>query len=438
MTSFSLVKGNGSVWAPIQMLAQPITSLTGVTESSAETLKELGIVTIQDLASSSIFAVANLIDDASEGQAVGDRLNQSAISPAAFLDKSVRDTPIAQLAEKPISIIRGIGAELSSRLESELGVRTISKLANWSPYQIARGMLNAAYGNGPISSEASKAPSDLLPTNGKYATDRSQYEILIFDSFVDFSARPDATVSAPQTNALAQSPGLVRGNGAPIEALPSVRNARPLGSDGPLDVVSLFEGELGYERPAIGGVLTFTQTWYGQGLSLGSLLHSVALAPGESTKIAMIDWSRTTSAATSEVISEQETLYSTLDTSRAINEITSAVASDTQAGASGATSQATSAQSGGATGSSSYGFRSGDWFSSAGSFINNLMNDTPQSHTSGTSWGTSTTNTSASSWSTSTGWRSLFPRHRHRARGTAGRAAPASDRRLRRADEGCR
>src|SRR6202040_3336191 len=33
---------------------------------------------------------------------------------------------------------------------------------------------------------------------------------------------------------------------------------------------------------------------------------------------------------------------------------------------------------------------------------------------------------------------SLFPRHRHRARGTAGRAAPVSDRRLRRADEGRR
>src|SRR5215471_7746195 len=33
---------------------------------------------------------------------------------------------------------------------------------------------------------------------------------------------------------------------------------------------------------------------------------------------------------------------------------------------------------------------------------------------------------------------SLFPRHRHRARATTGRAAPASDRRLRRADEGRR
>jgi len=35
---------------------------------------------------------------------------------------------------------------------------------------------------------------------------------------------------------------------------------------------------------AFGALLTFTQAWFAQGVTLRQLLHSVTLAPGESTQ----------------------------------------------------------------------------------------------------------------------------------------------------------
>src|SRR5437588_13010176 len=107
---------------------------------------------------------------------------------------------------------------------------------------------------------------------------------------------------------------------------------RLLGEDGPLDIAQLLSNNGGYELPAIGGVLTFTQSWYTKGLALGHLLHGIALGPGESTKIAMIDWSRTVKTSATEDIQEAEQLDSDLSRARSISEITSAVARETQRG----------------------------------------------------------------------------------------------------------
>jgi hypothetical protein len=70
-------------------------------------------------------------------------------------------------------------------------------------------------------------PQDLVPVTGQYPTERVQYEVFVFDSFIG-----DA--------------------GAAV----------PLGQDGPLDVTTLLAGPNGYQRPAVGGVLTYTQSWY--------------------------------------------------------------------------------------------------------------------------------------------------------------------------------
>jgi hypothetical protein len=67
----------------------------------------------------------------------------------------------------------------------------------------------------------------------------------------------------------------------------------------------------GFKRLATGALLTFSQSWFAQGLTLGQLLHSTSLAPGESTRIAMIDWSRRSSASATEAITEAEQLSNT-------------------------------------------------------------------------------------------------------------------------------
>jgi hypothetical protein len=65
-------------------------------------------------------------------------------------------------------------------------------------------------------------------------------------------------------------------------------------------------------------------------VTLGQLLHSLALAPGESTRIAMVDWYRRTGEMASEEIAETEVLSQSSRQSRSISEITQSVASRDQ------------------------------------------------------------------------------------------------------------
>jgi hypothetical protein len=90
----------------------------------------------------------------------------------------------------------------------------------------------------------------------------------------------------------------------------------------------------GFGQPAVGALVTFSQSWYAKGITLGHMLHSLALAPGEATRIAVIDWSRRTRAAVSETIDEAERLDTATEHSRAISEVQNAVADEMQTGGS--------------------------------------------------------------------------------------------------------
>lgn len=100
---------------------------------------------------------------------------------------------------------------------------------------------------------------------------------------------------------------------------------------------------------ALGALRTFTQSWFAEAVTLGHLLHSTTLAPGESTRVAVIDWSRRSAAGETEIITEADKLTNNTDHSRAISEVTNAVASEAQAGSSSSNTSSTTnsnAQSG--------------------------------------------------------------------------------------------
>jgi hypothetical protein len=156
------------------------------------------------------------------------------------------------------------------------------------------------FGNTPLEvtlvgdeAELGAPPSDLLPASGQYPVERAQYDVLVLD----------------QTD----SEGLIDLRGA-----------------GPLDLLAASDNTA--TKPVMGALLTWTQSWYTQGLALGQLLHSLALAPGESTRIAMVDWSRRQSSGATEAINEGEQLFNDLARSRSITEVTSAVAVEAQQG----------------------------------------------------------------------------------------------------------
>ncbi|KAK0752996.1 hypothetical protein B0T18DRAFT_385133 [Schizothecium vesticola] len=75
----------------------------------------------------------------------------------------------------------------------------------------------------------------------------------------------------------------------------------------------------GFKTVTVGALLAFTQS-------------CVTLAPGESMRVAVIDWSRRSSAGEKETITEADRLSSNLGPLRAISEVTSAVTNESQCG----------------------------------------------------------------------------------------------------------
>ena len=141
-----------------------------------------------------------------------------------------------------------------------------------------------------------QAPADLLPKFGVYPTERVFFRKLV------------------------------------IDVVPEPGRRRAMRGE-PIDLANALSAPAGFGRLATGALLTFSQSWFSEGaLPLGQLLHSTSLAPGESTRIAVVDWSRRTRAAASEDISETELLSNTVTHSRAMSEVTNASATEFQSG----------------------------------------------------------------------------------------------------------
>lgn len=85
---------------------------------------------------------------------------------------------------------------------------------------------------------------------------------------------------------------------------------------------------------AHGHVLRFKQEWVADGYSMGNLLYSLPLAPGQKKQIAVVDWERRESAARTEAIETREELDAMLSRDRDINEIVNATVSESVRGGS--------------------------------------------------------------------------------------------------------
>lgn len=85
---------------------------------------------------------------------------------------------------------------------------------------------------------------------------------------------------------------------------------------------------------AHGHVLRFKQEWVADGYSMGNLLYSLPLAPGQKKQIAVVDWERRESAARSESIETREDLDASISRDRDINEIVNATVNESMRGGS--------------------------------------------------------------------------------------------------------
>ncbi|WP_119390178.1 hypothetical protein [Taklimakanibacter lacteus] len=271
-------------------LRAPVSTLLGVSSEIEQTLAKLGIRTVYDLAASPLFRVSAELVDAADG--VGDTaMARLGRVPAEIVDADEAITPAA-LLDKDVSVFRDIGTALGAEIKSRLQVETAGELGRWPAFRSARAILDTAI---PPRETGDGIVSELVPRLGEYPTERHYYRSVVIDHVV-----PGTTTD--------------------------------LGTAGPVDLAPAVSSDFGFRAPAVGAIITFAQSWFAQGITLGNMLHSVALAPGESTRIAVVDWSRRTSASGQEAISESERLTNASTHSRAISEVQDAVATEVQSG----------------------------------------------------------------------------------------------------------
>lgn len=72
---------------------------------------------------------------------------------------------------------------------------------------------------------------------------------------------------------------------------------------------------------AHGHVLRFKQEWVADGYSMGNLLYSLPLAPGQKKQIAVVDWERREATARTEALEEEEAIQASISRDRDVNEI---------------------------------------------------------------------------------------------------------------------
>lgn len=291
--------------------------LLGVGPDAAHALSTLGIATVFDLAGSSTFgAAATVLRVATDGDA------RSGALPGDLF-AAPTSGPIEAAPDQSVGTLRLVaGAGSNGAVSESLDVHTIRDLALWPPYAAARSIL--AESVGAAAADADGTPGDLLPGSGRYPLERAYYSSFILADLDD----------------------------------PTGGTRSALEDAGPLDPVAALSGS-GFSRPVRGARLTFAQSWYSQGVALGQLLHSLALAPGESTRVAMIDWSRQQTGTQLDTGGQTEALMAATTQKRAMSEVQNAVATEAQNGFSQTASRGQQTQGGGGGGFSAGGLTVG-------------------------------------------------------------------------------
>jgi hypothetical protein len=296
-----------------ELLHQSPKVLLGVNADAATALKSLDIHTVFDLATSATFEAATKLFTAA-GNITSPLYQYGGPTSDLVRETTSAGKTLVELQDAPLDVLESIPQAEVPTIQTALDVATVRDLALYPPYRTAIALLTAVYFPENVTGFDLERPTDLVPKTGEYPTERVQYTTLLLDEIKLSDSGAVIDVLGPQFV--------------------------------PLDLSKLAVADAGFIEVAFGALLTFNQSWYAQGVTLGQLLHSTSLAPGESTRIAVIDWSRRSSAGETEVISEMDDLSNDTFHNRSINEVTRAVANEAQGGFSQASSSSSSHQKG--------------------------------------------------------------------------------------------
>lgn len=323
----SLVKSSAASLRGRALLEADIEQLLGVGQSIATVLRdEMRVRTVFDLATSRTFNTAlDRIDPEGTLQQEFARYGYLPTDSESF-DPREREK-VATLGNQGLEQLRFRQPETAAKLKSLLSIESVRELALWRPFQVARAILKKSIG-GDVNDlprhmrPDPDMPGEFVPLTGTYPSQQAYFESLhIVDSDLTDEAILGAEKSAKGKSESGENP-----------ATDTDVKMMSLGCGGQLDLMQTALLTGGFSKPAVGVLITSEQSWYNRGATLGQLVHSLPLAPGESTRVAMTDWRQVNRGARSE--DDQQAEDTTTDTKmhHALNEITDAVARERQQG----------------------------------------------------------------------------------------------------------
>src|SRR3954451_18256315 len=285
-----------------EVLPSPPGVLLGVDAAAQTALAGLDVATVFDLSVSSVFDnAARILASSQNPRSVMRRFGRG---PSSLVDVAQLETTIDLLPYASVELLTGIGPATAQVLET-FGITTIRDLALWPPFLAAKAIMIEAYNPLAVGDDDPDMPVSLVPKSGEFGTERHLYSTLVM-----FPGQ----FEAPSRD--------LRGVLFDITATP----------------------ETGFDRVRYGALLTYAHSWNPVAVAKGHLLHSLALAPGESTNVAVIDWTNKSSAATQQSLSESERLNSTNDRARTVSQIADSVAKEFTSGSSVTSTESTSVE----------------------------------------------------------------------------------------------
>lgn len=357
----NLVKSSAASLHGSSLLSADVDQLLGVGAEAASLLRDdLRIQSIYDLATSQVFCGAlHLVDPhgtlevevARRGLVPADV--QSAVDP--------RDRGAAvEVGDQPLSRLRFRSKETADRVKRTLGVETVRDVALWSPFHVARAILKKTYGGDDsdlphVAQPDPEMPAELVPVTGTFPTQQAYFSSLhivdsdLTDDEILASAAPKPAAPPPaQAPAAAPAAGQQQEAGESGDVLRVVMTS--LSDKGQVDLMQTALRSGGFTKPAVGVIVTSEQSWYSQGATLGQLLHSLPLAPGESTRVAVTSLRKLDRGKRKEAVDQTEDSTAGTAASHLLTEITDAVARETQQGYSKATTSSDATQKGSSRG----------------------------------------------------------------------------------------
>ena len=264
--------------------AQSIFSLKSIkTVEEIQALQSLGIHSIRDLAEYTPCRYAEILVGFIENGNVDD-LNLKEYLDDAYVD-DLEDKKTILTAS--VLYIQGIGETWKEILESVFEVKTIEELARFNPFVEAKAFINNQIKD--TFYEKPSAPDELIPkiigsthTKVRYSNYIKEKEHLIKGTGLVYYDEKDEP--NPESEILNS---FYRSN---------------------------FKFHLGY-------LAAFKQKWINAGTHLGEIIHSLALAPGESRNIAFVEWQSQQTSSRSEDTEAGEVLTSEFNQNRALNEV---------------------------------------------------------------------------------------------------------------------